>query len=55
MYKRQLNDIVTPKQEKYLPESMSEDEVDKLLNSPNAENKIENRDKAMIEPIFNFI
>ena len=47
-----LNDIVTPKQEKYLPESMSEDEVDKLLNSPNAANKIENRDKAMIEMLY---
>lgn len=47
-----LNDIVTPKQEKYLPESMSEDEVDKLLNSPNVANKIENRDKAMIEMLY---
>ena len=47
-----LNDIVTPKQEKYLPESMSEDEVDKLLNSPNVKNKIENRDKAMIEMLY---
>jgi len=47
-----LNDVVTPKQEKYLPESMSEDEVDKLLNSPNVANKIENRDKAMIEMLY---
>ena len=47
-----LNDLVTPKQEKYLPESMSEDEVDKLLNSPNVTNKIENRDKAMIEMLY---
>lgn len=47
-----LNDLVTPKQEKYLPESMSEDEVDKLLNSPNVANKIENRDKAMIEMLY---
>ena len=47
-----LNDLVTPKQEKHLPESMSEDEVDKLLNSPNVANKIENRDKAMIEMLY---
>ena len=47
-----LNDLVTPKQEKYLPESMSEAEVDKLLNSPDVENKFENRDKAMIEMLY---
>lgn len=47
-----LNDLVTPKQEKYLPESMSEAEVDKLLNSPDIANKIENRDKAMIEMLY---
>ena len=47
-----LNDLVTPKQEKYLPESMSEAEVDKLLNSPDVANKIENRDKAMIEMLY---
>ncbi|MDC2972708.1 site-specific tyrosine recombinase XerD [Gammaproteobacteria bacterium] len=47
-----LNDLVTPKQEKYLPESMSEAEVDKLLNSPDVKNKIENRDKAMIEMLY---
>ncbi len=47
-----LNDLVTPKQEKYLPESMSEAEVDKLLNSPDETNKIENRDKAMIEMLY---
>ena len=47
-----LNDLVTPKQEKYLPESMSEAEVNKLLNSPDVSNKIENRDKAMIEMLY---
>ncbi len=47
-----LNDLVTPKQEKYLPESMSEAEVDKLLNNPDVSNKIENRDKAMIEMLY---
>ena len=47
-----VNDLVTPKQEKYLPESMSEAEVDKLLKSPDVSNKIENRDKAMIEMLY---
>jgi integrase/recombinase XerD len=47
-----LNDLVTPKQEKYLPESMSEAEVDRLLNSPDVSSKIENRDKAMIEMLY---
>ena len=47
-----LSDLVTPKKEKYLPESMSEAEVDKLLNSPDVANKIENRDKAMIEMLY---
>ena len=47
-----LNDLVTPKQEKYFTESMSEAEVDKLLNSPDVSNKIENRDKAMIEMLY---
>ena len=31
---------------------MSEAEVDKLLNSPDVANKIENRDKAMIEMLY---
>ncbi len=47
-----LSDLVTPKQEKYLPDSMSEAEVDKLLNSPDVAKKIENRDKAMIEMLY---
>jgi integrase/recombinase XerD len=32
--------------------SMSEDEVDKLLNSPDCSVKIEVRDKAMIEMLY---
>jgi len=47
-----ISEIISPKQEKYLPSSMSEDEVDKLLNSPNSNIKIEKRDKAMIEMLY---
>ena len=47
-----VNEVISPKQEKYLPFSMSEDEVDKLLNSPKLSNKIEKRDKAMIEMLY---
>jgi|TARA_B100001093_G_scaffold199351_1_gene191515 integrase/recombinase XerD len=46
------SEIVTPKQEKYLPISMSEDEVDKLLASPDLSIEIEVRDKAMIEMLY---
>ena len=47
-----VNEVISPKQEKYLPFSMSEEEVDKLLNSPKTSNKIEKRDKAMIEMLY---
>ena len=47
-----LSEIVTPKKEQYLPISMSEDEVEKLLNSPDTSTYIENRDKAMIEMLY---
>ena len=47
-----IAEIVTPKQEKYLPTSMSESEVEKLLKSPNTKIKIEKRDKAMIEMLY---
>ena len=47
-----ISEVISPKQEKYLPSSMSEDEVDKLLNSPNSNIKIEKRDKAMIEMLY---
>ena len=46
------NEIETPKQEKYLPISMSEDEVERLLSSPNSNRIIERRDKAMIEILY---
>jgi integrase/recombinase XerD len=41
-----------PKLEKYLPVSMSETEVEKLLDSPNISIPIEKRDKAMIEMLY---
>ena len=47
-----FSEVITPKKEKYLPSSMSEDEVDRLLKSPDTSNKIEKRDKAMIEMLY---
>ena len=47
-----INEVITPKKEKYLPSSMSEDEVDRLLKSPDSSNKTEKRDKAMIEMLY---
>ena len=46
------DEITIPKQEKYLPTSMSEDEVESLLGSPKSSIKIERRDKAMIEILY---
>ena len=45
-------EIITPKKERYLPASMSELEVEKLLNSPKSSIRIEIRDKAMIEMLY---
>ena len=50
--KSPADEITTPKQEKYLPTSMSEDEVESLLGSPKSSIKIERRDKAMIEILY---
>ncbi len=47
-----LSEVITPKKEQYLPSSMSEDEVERLLQSPNIELDIETRDKAMIEMLY---
>lgn len=47
-----VEDISMPKKEKYLPISMSEIEVEKLLNSPKLNKYIERRDKAMIEMLY---
>ena len=47
-----FSEVISPKQEKYLPASMSEREVEKLLNSPDVSKDIEQRDKAMIEMLY---
>ena len=47
-----VEDISMPKKETYLPVSMSEIEVEKLLNSPKLNIHIEIRDKAMIEMLY---
>ena len=47
-----LSEIITPKKDHHLPSSMSEDEVERLLRSPNIELDLENRDKAMIEMLY---
>ena len=52
IFKSPLQEVISPKKEKYLPISMSEDEVEKLLNSPDCSKKIEKRDKAMIEMLY---
>ena len=44
--------IIVPKQEKNLPKSISEKEVETLLNSINGSNNIELRDKAMMELLY---
>ena len=45
-------DIIVPKQEKNLPKSISEKEVETLLNSINGSSNIELRDKAMMELLY---
>jgi integrase/recombinase XerD len=50
--KSPISEVITPKKEKYLPSSMSEKEVDRLLKSPDPSNKTEKRDKAMIEMLY---
>ena len=47
-----VEDVSMPKKEAYLPVSMSEIEVEKLLNSPKLNIHIERRDKAMIEMLY---
>ena len=47
-----VEDIEMIKQEKYLPISMSEKEVELLLESPNLESFIGIRDRAMIEMLY---
>ena len=50
--KSPVDEIVMQKQEKYLPVSMSEEEVERLLSSPNLNIPIERKDKAMIEVLY---
>ena len=50
--KSPIAEVISPKQEKHLPTSMSEEEVERLLNSPNSLKAIERRDKAMIELLY---
>ena len=47
-----VEDITIPKLEKYLPVSMSEAEVERLINSPDIGKPLEKRDKAMIELLY---
>ena len=47
-----VEDITIPKLEKYLPVSMSEAEVERLINSPDTGKPLEKRDKAMIELLY---
>lgn len=45
-------DMVTPKKGKYLPQVLSTDEVDRLLEAPDVSTPIGTRDKAMIELLY---
>ncbi|MFM2483269.1 site-specific tyrosine recombinase XerD [Celerinatantimonas sp. YJH-8] len=42
----------SPKQEKHLPDTLSEDDVDRLLNQPKLDEPIELRDRAMLELLY---
>ena len=58
LYKQKLilkiptEDIETPKIQKKLPSTLSENEVEKLLKAPKGKNIIELRDKAMLEMLY---
>lgn len=45
-------DLAIPKRGKYLPEILSTDEVDRLLNSPDVSTPMGIRDKAMLELLY---
>ena len=45
-------DLVTPKRGSYLPDVLSEDEVDRLLSAPDISTPIGIRDKAMLELLY---
>tara|TARA_B100001939_G_scaffold33954_1_gene26366 strand:- start:790 stop:1677 length:888 start_codon:yes stop_codon:yes gene_type:complete len=58
LYKQKLilkiptEDIETPKIQKKLPSTLSENEVEKLLKAPKDKNIVELRDKAMLEMLY---
>lgn len=51
-YQGGIPDIESPKKPKRLPNFLSEDEVDKLLDAPNLETDTGIRDKAMLETMY---
>ena len=51
-YKGAIPDIETPKKPKHLPNCLSEEEVDKLLNAPDLSSPSGIRDKAMLETMY---
>ena len=52
LFKGNIPDIESPKKPKHLPNCLSEDEVDALLNAPNMESESGIRDKAMLETMY---
>ena len=51
-YQGNIPDIETPKKPKHLPNCLSEEEVEALLNAPNLESPSGIRDKAMLETMY---
>ena len=51
-YSGLIPDIETPKRPKHLPNCLSEEEVDKLLNAPDLTSPSGIRDKAMLETMY---
>ena len=52
LYTGNVPDIETPKKPKHLPNCLSEEEVDKLLDAPDLETPSGIRDKAMLETMY---
>ena len=44
--------LESPRQGRSLPKSLSEDDVERLLNAPNLESDIEFRDRTMLELLY---
>ena len=51
-YEGGIPDIETPKKPKHLPNCLTEEEVDRLLNAPDLESPSGIRDKAMLETMY---